>query len=161
MSDGGGIDTASGMGLYVQGGHLVLIGSKGTAGQFNFVLNGPVIDDGQWHQFAATWTDDTTVNGVKLYMDGVLVAQGTALASIASDSNHLDFGGHTQLALPFLNGLLDELSAYNATLSPADIATLYALRGAGETSLSSTVTGNMVGTDVAGTVAWPTAAAAC
>ncbi len=85
MSDGGGIDTASGMGLFVQGGQLVLIGSKGTAGQFNFVLSGPVIDDGQWHQFAATWTDDTTVNGVKLYMDGVLVAQGTALASIASD----------------------------------------------------------------------------
>src|SRR5262249_35389442 len=102
---------------------------------------------------AATWTNDTTANGVKLYADGVLVAQGTALASISSDSNKLDFGGHTQLALPFLNGLLDELSVYNSALSASDIATIYSLRGAGQTNLGALVAGNRIGTGVNGTVA--------
>ena len=154
ISDGGGLDTASGTGLFVQGGKLVLKGSKGTAGQFNFVLNGPTINDGQWHQFASTWTDDTTVNGVKLYMDGVLVAQGTALSSISSGTTNLEFGGDPNLhALPYLNGLMDEVSAYNGVLAPSDIAAIFTQKAEAQTGQAATVSGNLIGTNPTGTVA--------
>ena len=85
MTDGGGVDTQRGMGLFLQGGHLVAIGSDGTAGQFNFELTSPqIVNDGQWHMVAVTWTGTTSSGGVTLYVDGVAVASGTALATIGS-----------------------------------------------------------------------------
>ena len=150
MTDGGGIDTTNGTGLFVQGGKLTLIGSKGTAGQFNFSITGPTINDGQWHQFAYTWTNDTTVNGVKLYMDGVLVAQGTALASI-SGANPLEFGGDPEFhTLAYLNGLIDEVSVYRSVLAPSDIAAIFAQRAASQSAQAATITGNVIGTNLGG-----------
>ena len=154
MSDGGGVDTTNGSGLFVMGGKLTLIGSKGTAGQFNFTVIGPTINDGQWHQFAYTWTDDTTANGVKLFLDGVHVGQGTALASMPGAANMLDFGGDPSFpTLPYLNGLLDEVSVYNSALSPSAIATIFSLKAAGQTSQGATVSGNLIGTNALGTAA--------
>ena len=154
MTDGGGVDTATGTGLFVMGGKLTLIGSKGTAGQFNFtVIPARRSTTARWHQFAYTWTGDNTPNGVKLYMDGVVVAQGTAQVSLTA-STGIDFGGDPSFpTLPYLNGLLDELSVYNSALSPSAIATIYSLKAAGQTSQGATVSGNLIGTNTLGTLA--------
>ena len=87
MTDGGGIDTQSGMGLFLQNGQLVAIGSKGTAGQFNFELTSPgTVNDGQWHLVAVTWDGTTAAGGVTLYVDGAAVATGTALSTSATSA---------------------------------------------------------------------------
>ncbi len=123
MTDGGGIDTQSGMGLFLQNGQLVAIGSKGTAGQFNFDLTSPgTVNDGQWHLVAVTWDGTTSAGGVTLYVDGVAVATGTALSTIGNLSNGnfgasslLYFGGDPNLALPYYQGLMDEVSVYSCS----------------------------------------------
>ena len=154
ITDGGGIDTQIGMGLFLKNGQLEAIGSKGTAGQFNFQLTGPgTIDDGQWHLVAVTWTGTSAAGGVVLYIDGVRVATGTALASITGASSPLYFGGDPNLALPYYQGLLDEVSVYSLPLSAGTIATSYSLRGVALTSNATAITGNFVGTNSAGTAA--------
>jgi hypothetical protein len=128
ITDGGGIDSETGMGLFVEDGRLVAIGSKGSSGEFNFELTGPVINDDQFHHVAVTWTGDTAANGVKLYVDGSLVAEGTALAAITGGSTLLHFGGHTTAPLPYLRGRLDEIGLYNSVLTAEEIATIHRQR---------------------------------
>jgi len=43
-------------------GRFVGIGSKGTAGPFNFVLTGPVMNDDQFYHVAVTWSGDTAAS---------------------------------------------------------------------------------------------------
>ena len=161
MTDGGGIDTQSGMGLFLQNGHLVAIGSKGTAGQFNFDLTSPAtVNDGQWHLVAVTWNGTTSAGGVTLYVDGVAVATGTALATLGSlitgntgASSLLYFGGDPNLALPYYKGLMDEVAVYSSAVSAGDIATIYSLRGVAQSASAATITGNEIGTNAAGNAA--------
>ncbi len=163
ITDGGGVDTQSGMGLFLQNGQLVATGSKGTAGQFNFELTSPMtVNDGQWHLVAVTWNGTTAADGVALYVDGVAVATGTALATIgnlgANDdgaSSVLYFGGDPNLALPYYKGLIDEVGVYSAALSASDIATIYSVRGVAQAASAATITGNLIGTNAAGTAALP------
>jgi streptogramin lyase len=155
ISDGGGIDTQKGLGLFLQNGHLVALGSKGTAGQFNFSLTSPgTVNDGNWHHVAVTWDGTTTAGGVALYVDGVTVASGTALVTFGTyASSRMYFGGDPNLPLPYYRGLLDEVGVYSAALSAGDIGTIFALRGLAKTRLGSVVSGNLIGTNAAGTAA--------
>ena len=160
MTDGGGIDTQSGMGLFLQNGHLAATGSKGTAGQFNFDLSSPgTVNDGQWHLVAVTWNGTTSSGGVTLYVDGVAVATGTALSTIGNLSTNfgasslLYFGGDPNLPLPYYKGLIDEVGVYSAAVSASDIATIYSLRGVAQSASAATISGNQIGTNSAGTAA--------
>ncbi len=161
MTDGGGIDTQSGMGLFLQNGHLEAIGSKGTAGQFNFDLTSAVtVNDGQWHLVAVTWDGTTSAGGVTLYIDGAQVATGTALATLGNlgtgndgASSLLYFGGDPNLALPYYKGLMDEVAVYSSAVSAADMATMYSVRGVAESASAATITGNQIGTNASGTAA--------
>ena len=90
-ADDGGDATQRGMGLFVAGGDLVLSGSNGS-GTFNFAITGPSVNDGAFHHVAATWTGDTTTDGVKLYLNGALVGQATAASSIATGSQTFAMG---------------------------------------------------------------------
>src|SRR5262249_32754161 len=109
------------------------------------------VNDGQWHHVAVTWTGTTAANGVELFLDGLAVAIGTALAPITGASSLLFFGGHDTLALPFYQGLLDEVAVYSHALSAAEIATIYSLRGIAKTAGGSTIAGNLIGTRADGT----------
>ncbi len=161
LTDGGGIDTQSGMGLFLQNGKLVAIGSKGTAGQFNFDLTSAgTVNDGQWHLVAVTWDGTTSAGGVTLYVDGAQVATGTALATLGNlitgnngASSLLYFGGDPNLALPYYKGLMDEVGVYSSAVSAADMATMYSVRGVAESASAATITGNLIGTSADGTAA--------
>ena len=164
ITDGGGIDTQSGMGLFLQNGQLVAIGSDGTAGQFNFQLTSPMtVNDGQWHLVAVTWNGTTAADGVTLYLDGVAVATGTALATIGNLNTENDDGtAQSSISvatptwpLPYYKGLIDEVGVYRAAISSSDVAAIYSLRGVAQAASATTITGNLIGTDAAGTVALP------
>ena len=97
-----------------------------------------------------------------MYVDGVAVATGTALSTLGNlgtnddgASSVLYFGGDPNLALPYYKGLIDEVGVYSVALSTSDIATIYSLRGVAQAASATTITGNLIGTDAAGTVALP------
>ena len=86
-------------------------------------------------------------------MDGVLVAQGTALASI-SGANPLRASAATlnSTTLAYLNGLIDEVlrSTTGACSPTSDIATIFAQRAASQSAQAATITGNVIGTNLGG-----------
>ena len=83
------------------------------------------INDGQWHHVAGVY-DGTTKY---LYVDGVLDASAPAAGAIAQNSYPAYIGGNaeTQGKLPgyFWNGLIDEASIYNRSLSASEIKSIY------------------------------------
>jgi len=134
VSDGGGASDGAGMGLFIEsGGKIDLFGSKGTSGELNFFVEGPVISDGVFHHIAATWAGDVTSNGAKLYVDGTLVGTATALAAISTGSTSIHIGWHTIITGHHkFAGLIDEASIYNRALSAAEIQSLYNAGSAGK-----------------------------
>ena len=126
MSGGGGGTLDSGMGLFVEfGAVLSLFGTKGISGDTNFVIGAFPISDGAFHHVAGTWTGDTTVDGVKLYVDGNLVAEGTADVAITTDSRPLHIGAHTTIAHRKFIGLIDEVEVFSRALSATEIQAIY------------------------------------
>lgn len=133
MSGGGGSTPESGMGLFVEpGGKLYLVGTRGIPGQLNFLIGNIFVSDGSFHHVAATWTGDTSTNGVKLYLDGSLVDEGTAAIEIEVDSVPLNIGGHTTLGHWKLNGVIDEVEVFNRVLSSFEIQAIYDAGDAGK-----------------------------
>src|SRR5207249_2925824 len=124
FSDGGGVAGERGVGLFVEGGKLVARGSDGS-GAGNFLIIGPTVNDDTFHHVAVTWTGNPTANGVKLYLDGVLVGQATATAAITTGSRTLQYGGQHDLpALPKLAGQIDEMHVFNRALSASEVAAI-------------------------------------
>ena len=150
VADGGGDASQLGVGLFVENGNLVFRGAKGTAGEFNFALTGPAIDDGVFHHVAGTWTGDTGAGGVKLYLDGVEVAMDAALATIDPTTVSVQFGGHSTLVYPFLKGAVDEVTWYAGVVSGAEIAEIYSLGGSRKSGTGTIFTGNYIGTTTDG-----------
>jgi parallel beta-helix repeat protein len=125
MAGGGGATADRGMGLFLEGGRPGLGGTKGTPGSPNFVIHPNIsITDGQFHHIVATWTGDTSPNGVKLYLDGQLVGTATAATSISSDGTPLYLGDHPSYYLPF-RGVIDEPAVYGRVLSEAEVASQF------------------------------------
>lgn len=127
MTDGGGASGEKGMGLFVEpGGYLKLFGSKGTAADFNFVLDAGIkINDDKFHHIAATWTGDATENGVVLYVDGrSRVVFGTAKEAVAKGSTPLYLGRHNTLGYFPYAGLIDEAKVFDRVLTPDEIEKL-------------------------------------
>ena len=132
VTDGGGATAERGMGLFVQPpGKLFLFGTNGT-GNLNFLVTGDSISDGAFHHVAATWTGNAATDGVKLYIDGALVATATALTPIGTGSTPIHIGGHTTIAHRKLAGLIDEVELFDRVLSEAEIRAIFDAGSAGK-----------------------------
>ena len=90
---------------------------------------------GQFTHLAGTW-DGTTL---RLYINGVLNAQGTPGASPVDSGCAFQIGGFYSPAAgdcsyvgQFFNGLIDEVSYYKRALSGAEIQSIYNAGGAGK-----------------------------
>lgn len=124
MGDGGG-SADVGMGLFLTNGSIDLFGTKGTPNINNFLIRGPFIADGQFHHVVATWTGDSSPNGVKYYIDGTLHSTTTAITTIGNASTPLTFGGPVNTRFLPLVGLIDEASIYNRALTSQEILNIF------------------------------------
>ena len=159
MDDGGGTTVDSGMDISLGNGVAQVYGSHGVNGQSNFLLSdnaSPGINDGHWHHITATWTGDTTANGVKLYVDGILVVQGTALSAIATGTDPLVIGGSGLHAYQRFAGSIDEAAIFNRVLTPQEIAQIQSAGGHGVAltnhdgvDVTAAASGNTIGGAVA------------
>lgn len=92
------------------------------------VLSGAGYNDGNWHLADATFSAST---GMRLYLDGQLVASNGSVTSAKSYSGYLRIGyddltGWTSAPRSnFLAGTIDEVSAYSTVLSATQISYHY------------------------------------
>ena len=82
-----------------------------------------VASAGVWHHHVAA-IDGTTI---KIYLDGVETASGTVTLALGNPTGTLWLGAQSRVGTyPFpYHGLLDEVSVWGRTLSPAEITSLY------------------------------------
>lgn len=145
LCDGGGTTGGRGMGLFVEAGKLHLYGTKGTAGIANFYLSSSqVIDDNDFHLVAATWNGTTQVDGVKLYLDGVEVASGTAQASISAGSTPIYAGAHATIGYNKFEGIVDEIEIFDRVLSAQEVLNLYDAGSSGKCKACITPPSDMI-----------------
>ncbi len=94
-------------------------------------LNGSTnIRDNAWHQLTVTYDSAATTNKYKLYVDGVLDAQGDITVATpntpATSSSPVTLGIRTDLSPSTdLNGELDEVRIWSKVLTPAEISANY------------------------------------
>ena len=79
------------------------------------------ISTGQWTHLAVT--RDGISGAVKLYVNGVLDASGTAGTAVLNANPIINIGGNT-LDGRYFNGTLDDVRIYSRVLTPGEIATL-------------------------------------
>ena len=92
----------------------------------NDTLVGPdVVADGNWHHIVGT----VDANGLRLYVDGLLVASGSSVVQPVNVSNHLRIGENYAYGNSFFAGSLDEVRIYQRALDAADIVDLYRFGG--------------------------------
>ena len=86
----------------------------------------PTPNDNQWHHLMFTYTGDTTTNGLKLFVDGVQIAQGTsANGGLRSTSTVIPtIGGVSNSIQRMFEGNIDEVSIFNTDQS-ANVSTIY------------------------------------
>ena len=80
------------------------------------------IADGQWHHLAHVYGD--TVGGQRLYVDGLLQAQGTKAQSDFDWQERIHFGWSVDASEDYFEGMLDDVRIYDRTLSLAEITWL-------------------------------------
>jgi hypothetical protein len=82
------------------------------------------IDDGQWHHVAAVYDGNTKY----IYVDGMLDAYAPATGSIAQNDYPICIGENAEtmwFSDRHFNGMIDEVSIYNRSLSASEIQTIY------------------------------------
>jgi len=86
------------------------------------------ISNNTWHNVVCVFSNTSTTNACKLYIDGVERATGTfTLGSITRNTTNSGFGGRFysgSLTLPF-NGEIDQVRIFNKALSAGEVTTLY------------------------------------
>jgi len=109
------------------GNDLAFMMTDGSAGIFE--VKGLYPDPlNEWYHVTAQWDGTTDPNGVKLYVNGLLVSQGTASSTTNANNKHLFIGGSGTWVF---EGFLDEvrlsdfawsqewvLASYNAQRAP-------------------------------------------
>lgn len=94
----------------------------GKSGAQNFNITGTSsVNDGKIHDYAITWDGTTSTNGVKIYIDGVLEVQGTAISQIAL-ATYTSTIGNCAVYQEAIIGNIYETQIWNRALSAAEIA---------------------------------------
>ncbi len=74
---------------------------------------------------AGTWTGDNTVNGMKLYVNGVLQSQGTSVAGITSGASRFNVGFDGSLFGNHFTGTIWNAAQYAGVLTAAMVLESY------------------------------------
>ena len=101
-------------------GAMVLKGSSSLAGSANGTGSFPTTD---WYNVVFTWDGSTNSNAFKVYVNGVLNAQGTSDTSSASIGTYTDFAMGLTTSNP-ASGKLDQVRIFNTVLTQSQIREL-------------------------------------
>jgi hypothetical protein len=116
-------DQNYGAGL-VSGSMHFLISDGGTANDINFDFRGKT--PGDWHLVTCVWSGNTGSNGMRIFVDGVLEAQGTAsISAIAANAQPLRVAGKAGGVQTYehYDGYINQAVVYpNAQTLPKHIA---------------------------------------
>ena len=96
--------------------------TSGGPGEFP-VLNGPLITNNLPYFFAVVYSPSANISGI--YVNGSLVASGTAPGPLSSISDVNDWLGKSQYNDPYFGGSIDEFRIWQSALSAAQIAMDY------------------------------------
>ncbi len=121
-----GLGTAFDRSLYMANDGRLLFGTY-VAPKLSTITGTRSYNDGAWHMATATQGTD----GTKLYVDGALVANGTATSAQDGYGYWRVGGGNLagwtlQPTSAWFGGALDEFAVYHSTLSASTIAAQYA-----------------------------------
>jgi prepilin-type N-terminal cleavage/methylation domain-containing protein len=83
------------------------------------------ISDAYWHYIVATWDGTTGTNGKKIYIDGVISGQTTATISAMGQPAYQFRIGRDSLGAEPLNGSLDDVRVYNASVPTSYVEEQY------------------------------------
>ncbi|MCG8306670.1 MAG: hypothetical protein MI975_04705 [Cytophagales bacterium] len=87
--------------------------------------------ENEWHHVAVTYDGSSTVNGIKLYIDGQVVIQTAQFSQgtygSMSNTNAKQYIGFDKYSLAnnYANGAIDNIGIYNRTLDGNEIQVLY------------------------------------
>jgi len=83
----------------------------------------PTPNDNQWHHLMFTYTGDTSTDGLKLFVDGVQIAQATSSNGglRASTSVIPTIGGVSNTIQRMFEGSIDEASIFDSAVSIGDV----------------------------------------
>jgi Concanavalin A-like lectin/glucanases superfamily/Viral BACON domain len=104
---------------------IALVGAKAGFGIGNpdtTITSARVINNGLWHQVAATW--DAGSGAMKLFIDGTLDASGTGPTGARTAPPSLRVAS-LQTGGNVLLGNMSDVAMYDQVLSPSQVATLY------------------------------------
>ncbi|MCB0911275.1 MAG: PKD domain-containing protein, partial [Propionibacteriaceae bacterium] len=109
--------------IYLQPDGKVVFGVW--TGQTNTITSATAYNDGAWHHVVATQADD----GMKLYLDGVLVGTNPQAAA-QNYTGYWKVGGDTTWGSDaYLNGTIDEVAVYSVELTQAQVTNHYTAAG--------------------------------
>jgi len=84
------------------------------------------INNDQWHFVTGTWDGTTDETGVRLYVDGILVADTTSVSTIISHNFNLRIGYCNDGPYHFFHkGKIDDIRIYDHPLTELEILELY------------------------------------
>lgn len=84
-----------------------------------------IIDDNNWHYAVATWDGTNNADGKKIYIDGALDNKKTStISAMGQPTYQFRIGAGSSSLLP-LNGLIDDVRVYNATMPTSRIKEQY------------------------------------
>jgi hypothetical protein len=120
---GAGQSASYAMGMNNNGNLFGLVGNANGYESLVYTLD-PV--PGVWYH--AAYTFDNTAQFQTLYVNGVVVASGSASMAIVYDTHSVGIGVDFNYGSPVLefNGRIDETSIYNRALTAAEIDSIYA-----------------------------------
>src|SRR3989338_763252 len=118
----GGTSANHGDAFSISSGKIYWASYKGVGGDDRFIVSGnTLINDGNWHHIAGTWDGTTNSNAVKVYVDGVQDATGTADSTESTtQSFNLRIGASNEPS-GYFPGTLDEVRISNVARSPEEI----------------------------------------
>lgn len=97
----------------------------GNSGNWDVASASNILSTGQWQHVLATWDGTTGSNGMKLYLNGSLKAQATAVQTSAYHGTpNTGIGSHQRndgTWNQFFNGQIDDVRVYNYALSTEQV----------------------------------------
>ena len=108
--------------MYANGSSQLRMTYKASGGTKNATATDAIEGDGKWHHIAGVWSKSS--DHIKIYIDGVLKDTTSGLEDFVGSPTEGNIGSNTESG-NYFEGLIDEVSIFNAELSASVINEIY------------------------------------